>query len=149
MKQIPLTQGKVAIVDDEDYEALIAYKWHAVCHKRGRPSEVWYAMRSVSKRQTLSMHRQILPASRGLRTAHKNHDGLDNRRDNLAVASRSKITGASRTVEGKLPRGVYHIDMYRAAIRVDRQYLNLGMFKTVEDAEEAYKTAQAKHFTLD
>lgn len=43
MKNIWLTQGQVAIVDDEDYEKLSAYNWYAVKFKGG-----FYARRSLS-----------------------------------------------------------------------------------------------------
>lgn len=29
MKEIPLTQGYVALVDDEDYDRVSAFKWYA------------------------------------------------------------------------------------------------------------------------
>ena len=34
-KEIPLTQGYVALVDDEDYERVNKFKWHALALQNG------------------------------------------------------------------------------------------------------------------
>lgn len=81
MKEIPLTQGKVALVDDEDCERLNQFKWYAL----KRPN-TWYAVRNVwveNKRTAISMHREIMDASRGQEIDHKNGDGLYNLKVNL------------------------------------------------------------------
>ncbi len=59
MKEIQLTQGKVALVDDEDFERLNQFKWCA--HWNGKH---WYAIRTVyeGKKKTIRMHREILNA---------------------------------------------------------------------------------------
>ena len=87
---IPLTQGKVAIVDDEDYGVLSQFKWFAQTNHKG---DIWYARRYVYrgimngkvKLELVSMHRQILGLQKGDKTEgdHQNGDGLDNRRENL------------------------------------------------------------------
>lgn len=89
MKEISLTQGKVAIVDDEDFEYLNRWKWHA--RKNG---QTWYALRSKSWRIqgkrygiTIPMHRVIMGAPEGRVIDHLNRDGLDNRRSNLRVTT--------------------------------------------------------------
>ena len=65
-KIIPLTQGKVAIVDDEDYEYLNQFKWYA-----DKNTNTFYAARGVyenGKKKTLLMHTQLLwERKRGLR----------------------------------------------------------------------------------
>ena len=76
MKTIPLTRGKVALVDDQDYDALARHKWGAVWCK-----PKWYAARHVGSiykgtRQTLYMHRVILNPGSGFEVDHKNGDGL-------------------------------------------------------------------------
>ncbi|MMZ67947.1 hypothetical protein D1872_305870 [compost metagenome] len=84
MREIPLTQGKVAIIDDEDFEKVSAYKW---CYS----STIGYAVsRKVvnGKRQPVLMHRLILDAPPGLVTDHINHDKLDNRKANLRLCTR-------------------------------------------------------------
>lgn len=81
MKTIPLTQGKFAIVDDEDYERINKHKWYALnCHG------YWYAIRNVGKfpnRGHIYMHREILNVPSGFDTDHRNHCGLDNRKLNI------------------------------------------------------------------
>ncbi len=81
MKTIPLTQGKVALVDDDDYAALSQVKWCA--HEEGPR---WYAVRRTCGK-IVRMHRAILVGSPTV--DHINGDGLDNRRCNLRATSRS------------------------------------------------------------
>jgi hypothetical protein len=87
-KEIPLTQGKVAIVDDEDYPELAKYKWYAAKQRTGN----FYAVRMppmVNKHRgtRISMHRVIIEPPEGMETDHINGNGLDNRRGNLRVVS--------------------------------------------------------------
>ena len=90
-KQIPLTQGKFTIVDDEDFDLLISIgKWRA-----NKTGNTFYAKRSVwdketKKKTTLLIHRIILRAKEGICIDHINHDGLDNRKVNLRICSISE-----------------------------------------------------------
>ena len=79
MREIPLTQGKVALVDDEDYEWLNQWKWCL--------NSTGYAVRSGTDQgvSLVCMHRQIMGAQTGEQCDHVNHDKLDNRRSNLRV----------------------------------------------------------------
>ena len=81
MKQIPLTQGKFAIVDDEDYAKISKYKWCAVYHHKN-----WRAIHYGKKANIIKMHHLIMPISKdsGLQIDHQNGNGLDNRRCNLS-----------------------------------------------------------------
>ena len=86
-KIIALTQGKVALVDDEDFEWLNHWKWHAV-NFRG----AYYAARAPRKNEAATptniyMHRLIAGIDTGLETHHLNSDGLDNRRSNIRVCT--------------------------------------------------------------
>jgi len=77
MKEIKLTKGQVALVDDEDFEYLNQWKWFA--HVR---RDRYYAARSDwsnrPKSKTISMHRVILGITNPkLFGDHKNHNTLD------------------------------------------------------------------------
>ena len=83
MKKIELTQGKYALVDDGDFEWLNQWKW--IYNKMGYV--VRWEYEKNSKRRMLYMHREILKTPRGLLTDHINFNGLDNRRNNLRIAT--------------------------------------------------------------
>jgi hypothetical protein len=76
MKTIPLTQGRVAVVDDKDYDVLALHKW---CLDR---IDGQYAVAKIDGR-VVSMHRRILRIQRGRRVDHIDGDGLNNQRANL------------------------------------------------------------------
>ena len=90
-KLIPLTQGQFAIVDAEDFDELNKFKWCAT-----KEHGTWYAVRfSLSingKRHKILMHRVILglEPGDGKEGDHQNHNGLDNRLDNLRICTRSQ-----------------------------------------------------------
>jgi len=87
-KIISLTRGKEAIVDDEDYDELNKYKWCTDC-----TNGIWYAVRAKGKyprRKQIKMHREIMNAPSDKCVDHINHDGLDNRRNNLRVCTHSE-----------------------------------------------------------
>lgn len=85
MKEIPLSQGRVALVDDEDFDRLRIFKWFAA---QVRNSHLCYAVRRLpkgSKRQQISMHRELVQATSNRFVDHKNGNGLDNRKTNLRI----------------------------------------------------------------
>jgi len=150
MREIPLTQGKVAIVDDEDFEELSKYKWHA---SRGR--HTFYAIRTLGKHphmQTIHMHREILKPPLLLLCDHINHDGLDNRRCNLRICTYSQNLWNQRLQGGtSVYKGVYfdkRRNKWQAYItpkpKGERQHL--GRFAKEIDAALAYDNAAAKFF---
>lgn len=100
MKLIPLTQGKFATVDEDDFERVNQFKWYA-CFQRGR----WYALRMIRTgeyRKPTSMHGFILGSKGGREIDHKSRNGLDNRRQNLRFATRSLNNANQRNNRGKL-----------------------------------------------
>lgn len=90
MKQIPLTKGLIALVDDADYDFLSQWKWCASFEAK------YYAVRwsrkeehGDGKRFKIRMHRVVM----GLREKgtevvdHKDNDGLNNQRSNLEIVT--------------------------------------------------------------
>lgn len=60
MKEIPLTQDRVAFIDDEDYEEIVKFKWFA-----SKSSSKIYAMRRDKSNKGIQMHRQLTNCPKG------------------------------------------------------------------------------------
>ena len=149
---IPLTRGQFAMVDPEDYEELSKFNWHAVW---SRGSNTFYAVRTVifpdGKRRSILMHRQIMDSFlsqvAGLEIDHRNHDGLDNRRCNIRVATRSQNSWNRQP--GSIGKSGYRGVSYskstnkkwRAVISKNGRHYQLGLFDTPEEASAAYQSA--------
>lgn len=145
-KEIPLTKGRVALVDDDIFDYLNQWKWHL--HSNG------YAVRNKSTllgKQKIFMHREIMQTPAGKETDHINSNKLDNRRENLRVCTRKqnlhnrKLTALNTS--GR--KGVsFHklLRKWEAAIRVDGTLIRLGYFSDIDKAARAYDAAAKKYF---
>ena len=156
MKAIPLTRGLVALVDDNDFEALTAYKW---CPNRHRCTV--YATRGTRRTDgghvTVYMHRTVLerklgrPLVKGEDADHVNGDGLDNRRENLRPATRAQnMCNLHRRVANPSSRylGVQwhaHTQRWRARIRVSHKEVYLGIYQGEDEAALAREFYIAAH----
>jgi len=149
MREIPLTQGKVALVDDEDYAELMKYKWYA--HKR--PNGCWYAVRKVPRKgggqKMIYMHRALMAGDSPLEVDHINGDGLDNRRANLRLTTTSgnqrnqKMHRAGRLVGSRHKGAAYKTKPWQAEIRDGQRVRHLGMFATEQEAHDRFVQADA------
>jgi hypothetical protein len=89
MKEIILTQDKVALVDDEDFERVSAIRWHA--HKSGRRQKKIYA--EAFRKGTLRMHRFILGLPQFGKEQvvdHLDGNGLNNQKSNLRIVTQKE-----------------------------------------------------------
>lgn len=87
MKKVPTSRGLFAIVDDEDFELVIKWKWAAL-PVRDAP-DLFYAVGLVNGKH-MRMHRFLLGVPDGQEIDHANRNGLDNRRSNLRLCLRSE-----------------------------------------------------------
>lgn len=104
MQTIELTQGKVALVDDADYPALMQYKWTATrSYCKHRNMNRWYAARweyvgrnkkGKKKQKKFYMHREIMKCPKGMFVDHKQDigedSGLNNQKENLEIVTHSE-----------------------------------------------------------
>jgi hypothetical protein len=137
-REIPLSRGLVALVDDEDFDWLSQWKWFLNTHG--------YAARKTSgaggvRRRDIFMHREILCPHQGLLTDHKNGDRLDNRRANLRMCSRRQNNCNRAPSSGREYLGVSFDrtrGLWMARVSVNRRQTTFGRFATAEDAARAY-----------
>lgn len=144
MKKIKLTQGKFALVDDDDFERLNKYKWFAY-NSRGK----FYARRNGRNKETgkqyiIHMHRIILgKIPQEKEVDHKDGNGLNNQRNNLRLANRfqnmqnRKLNRDNKSGhKGVLWHSRDHV--WTATGRLNGKQTHLGYFKNILDAKKAY-----------
>lgn len=151
MKKIELTKGKIALVDDEDFEYLNQYSWHAVLKRNDK-----YAARARikinNKYKMFFMHRIILEISSNLTIDHINGNPLDNRKENLRIATNQENQRNREVpIHNKLKiKGVSLAGKYKrkflALIKVNKVRINLGRYNVLGDADSAYRIAEKKYF---
>lgn len=157
--RIPLSQGISAIVDDQDAERVLQYRWHV--DDRGRTK---YALSTVRlpgppprlQRFTLRMHRLVMDAPNGLLVDHIDGDGLNNTRANLRLCgAKENSWHCIRMPAGGLCayRGVSRnrnrngsLGSWIAQIQLNGKNRRLGSFATPQEAARAYDEAAIRTF---
>tara|TARA_Y100000034_G_scaffold135536_1_gene207861 strand:- start:15488 stop:15760 length:273 start_codon:yes stop_codon:yes gene_type:complete len=82
-KIIKLTQGKTAIIDEDDYDRIVKYKWFASI---GGKTTYYYAATNLYPGKQIKMHRFIMNVNaKDIIVDHINHDTLDNRKINYKI----------------------------------------------------------------
>ena len=154
MKEIKLHgvggKDKLALVDDEDFDALNKYKWHFGSRYVRRCIYIGGG-RKNQKNKILLMHRVIMNTPDELVTDHINGNTLDNRKENLRIC-----TNAENIRKGKMPKsntsgfmGVSWSTEKRkwvARIQFNYKQIIIGYFKDKEDAAKAYDTKAKELF---
>lgn len=144
MKEIKLTQGKVTIVDDDDYDMLMEGTWQAHYEKHR-----WYVTGRYKGKQ-YRMHRLIMKETDPKTVIdHKNGDGLNNQKRNLrrATTSQNISNGRIRQNFTSKYKGV-HWDKFNNKWRVQVQsqegIVRLGRFGNEVHAALAYNDMAVK-----
>lgn len=142
---IPLTKGQFALVDALDFAWLIQRRW--CCNNKGYA--VHYATFN-GIRQVQSMHREIMahilgrPIPTHLQVDHINGNRLDNRRENLRLATRSQNQANKGTPTNNTSgyKGVsWRAGKWEARLRHHHRLIHLGRFQTEIEAALAYAAA--------
>lgn len=156
MKEISLTRGLSCIVDDEDYEFLMQWKWQAAPNGGGhfyaaRRSRLSDGRKSGERQTMILMHRVLAATPKDMVTDHINGKTLDNRRSNLRVAThtqnmqnRAKRKNTSSAHKGITWDGTRR--KWAAVLQANNRTFFIGRFAREEDAAEAYAARAAKEF---
>jgi hypothetical protein len=153
---IALTQGQTTIVDREDFEWLSQWNWRA---QWSQDTKSFYAARTVhfdrgnsDRTRAISMAREILKCKNGELAEHKNHDTLDNRRNNLRTATKQQncLNRRRRSDSSSGFKGVYLLPnpkrTKRCKVNVTHKgrRIHVGYFSDLEEAARAYDAVAIK-----
>lgn len=158
---IPLTKGRVAVIDFADFESVRGFNWHTKMYK-GVPyaartfydPEIYITHGDNGCRSTVLMHRQIAELMEFPDVDHVNRNTLDNRRINLRPCTRSQNC-ANQKIRSTNTSGFKGVNLKRrssgqtkwcARISVNYKRIQLGYFLTAKEAARAYDAAALKHF---
>lgn len=152
MLKIPLTLGKVALIDNKD-EWVTEWKWYA-----SKRPHTYYVVRNLKKderektgKHTIYLHQQLIEVPDGFEVDHKDRNGLNNRRKNLRLAS-SLQNAANKGMRTDNTSGVIGVNWdkrtgsWRAELQVNREYKFLGRFANLDEAIAVRKQGELLHF---
>jgi HNH endonuclease len=150
MKEIPLTKGAKAVVDDADYEFVNTYKWYLdnvgyACHSFWSPA--------TNRRYNVRLHQFLLDVDPPLTVDHINGNRLDCRRNNLRVATREqnqwnrrKYANRSSQFKGVKWRKLKNSGHWQATITHHGKRQHLGSFDREDHAALVYDWAASELF---
>ncbi len=147
MHQIMLSQNKIALVDDDDFERFSRSKWFYRAERNNLPG---YAIRHLrlgpNDYKTDYLHRAIMTPPPGTEVIFLNHDRLDCRKENLRVVTKEEARQHHRVRKDSQSgvKGVRNIPFtktWTGEIYRDGRSHSIGMFKSREAAEAAYQKA--------
>lgn len=148
MREILLTQGFIAQIDDCDYEQVSALRWWPI---KGPNTVYAYTNLSSNPRKPVLLHRFITNAPAGVYVDHRDRDGLNCQRDNLRFCTAAQNhQNMKKNRSSTSPYKGTHWNKekckWEARIRVNRKALFLGYYASPEAGARAYDAAARKYF---
>lgn len=151
MIEVPLTQGEVALIDDEDWPLISRHKWRV-----HRTPHTNYARATIYRNgawRTVRLHRLLLGTPPGVEVDHIDHDGLNCRRANLREVTKKQNQQNRRGASLRSSTGVRGVSLYKktqrfkADLTVDGRRIHMGYFPTAQLAEEAAILGRRRYMT--
>ncbi len=154
MKKLKLTQNKVTIIDDEDYEKFNQFKYRIRKNGWGQIYAVRTGPRLNEKRsKDYYLHREIMGVTdRKMQIDHINGNSLDNRKENLRVCTNAQNSRNSKLAKNNTTgyKGVSWSgskkNKYVAQLHTKGKHIHLGNFDNPIDAALAYNKAAIEYF---
>ena len=157
------------IIDTEDWDKVKEYRW---CIRAGPVNRYPYAMTAIphpdgglkkcgrKRTTTLSLHHLILgKPPKGKVTDHRNHNGLDNRKDNLRILTQSQNMFNRRGKRNTSSRykGISWCKdrgKWRASIWINKKNIYIGYFTCEKEAamavnDKARELGLEEHFLFN
>ncbi len=139
MKVVPLSKGKSAIVDDDDFEWISEFRWHV--------NDWGYAVRNKrvtkGKFTTVGMAREIMEPPAGMEVDHIDRNKLNNSKSNLRIVDKQKNVW-NRGANGNNLTGIKGVGWHKghkkfhARIRTSERLIHLGYFTDILEAQRVY-----------
>jgi len=154
LKKISLSKGKIALVDDEDYEWLSQWEWYyfnGYVTRHQRKNEY----KNYSSRKRVWMHRAIfehyeleIPVDKEI--DHRDGNGLNNQKYNLRLATHQENQFNAKCHSKSLSqyKGVSWNKRdckWQVCISINSKPTNIGQFKSEKEAALAYDNAARKY----
>lgn len=154
MREIQLTQGKITLVDDEDFEFLSQWKWQFhIGHSRhtgyARRSE--YPLGRYGKQKLIWLHHIVMNVLTGFNVDHINGNGLDNQKVNLRICDNSQNQHNARLRKDN-KSGYKGVSFYKTRqiwqvqITIKTKKIHVVYFENKETAALAYNAAAREYF---
>lgn len=131
----------IVIIDEEDFESIdkINSKIYVV-----KECNTYYACFKEylgnRKTKTIYLHRFLVGFPSGKVVDHADGNGLNNRRSNIRVCTRSENQQNKFNKIQEFPRGVHFHKIakkYQARVKMNNKHYHLGLFEEIEDASAA------------
>lgn len=140
------------LLDDEDYKK-IEKDFNNLSWTITKNRNKFYVQKRVNGKN-IYLHRYIMNCPKGKYVDHKNHNTLDNRKQNLRITNNAdNLRNGEIRVNNKTGvKGVYFDNKrnkYVANIKVNYKGIFLGRFDTLEEATQVRKEAEIKYWAVN